>query len=107
MSYVDSVVDKVTAGTLPRKVILKLLDNPEEWALEDRRMLCEKFKHKETGWYFYTGSNMAIIRNKNFEFDIGFLRYLWFNITKKEFKFTKQWLKLQGELNDTNSNPVD
>jgi hypothetical protein len=77
--------------------VLALLKNPKDWDLESKGSLLEKFKHKETGWYFYTGVNMIrLYRNGSYNFvelDIGFIRHLWFSLTNKEKKFAKNWLK--------------
>jgi hypothetical protein len=95
MSYVDTV----SRGGVNTKGVLKLLDKPEEWDLIDRGQLCERFKHKESEWYFHTGHNMAVLYTTGEQVDTGLLRYWWYCLTKKELKFTKRWLELQGDDN--------
>jgi hypothetical protein len=77
--------------------VLALLKNPKDWDLENKGNFLEKFKHRESGWYFYTGVNMTrLYRNDSYstvELDIGFMRYMWFSLTNKEKKFAKKWLK--------------
>ena len=83
----------------PISPVLALLKNPKDWDLESKGSLLEKFKHRESGWYFYTGVGMVgFCRGDNYntiELDIGFIRWLWFSLTNKEKKFAKKWLKVK------------
>jgi hypothetical protein len=93
-----SFMNKMESGKSPSvSSVLTLLKNPKDWDLESKGDFLEKFKHKETGWYFYTGVDMVrLYRNDSyntFVLDIGFIRHLWFSLTNKEKKFAKKWLK--------------
>ena len=91
MSYVSRVkgVDKYKYSD-----ILKLLDKPEGWFLQDEGTTVESFKHKETGWYFYTGINIVNFRKEyNIECRATVLQFLVNLLSFKEYRFTRKWIK--------------
>lgn len=93
MSYVNKVlkIDRY-------KDIAKLLKNPGEWILEDAGTSVESFKHKETGWYFYTDCSIINFRNSDGkQSTAGALQFLINVLTFREFRFTKKWLKENKE----------
>lgn len=85
-----SFVGHIESGKSIRSV-LSLLDDVTEWTLVDKGKFTEKFIHT-SGWQFYTGVSFCTLSNDRVKIDVGFLRWLWFKITKKEEKFVKAWL---------------
>lgn len=54
----------------------------------------ESFKHKETGWYFYTGTDIVNFRKEgSIECRATVLRFLLNLLSFKEYRFTKKWVK--------------
>ncbi|MNF63031.1 hypothetical protein D3C85_292990 [compost metagenome] len=89
MSYVNNLlkVDRY-------KDIVKLLKNPCEWILEDAGTGIESFKHKGTGWYFYTDCNIICFRNSYGKETTASMWEFFVNVmTFRESRFVKRWIK--------------